>query len=111
MTAAAPGEALGRRLSRAPAPPALRVGNVGKAFWTRNQPVDLLRAVDFEVAPGELVCLFGPRGAGSSMLLSMIAGLESITHGRIWSQGRPVHGVGRDRALLFSETGLFPWLD
>ncbi len=88
--------------------PALRLAGIGKTFWVRDGEVEVLRRITLDVAPGELVCAVAPQGAGISMLLSIIAGLEAPSEGRIWSRARRVRGAGSDRALLFADTGLFP---
>ncbi len=90
--------------------PALHVAGVGKTY-TNHDAVEAIRAIDLDVRAGELVCIIGPRGAGSSTLLAMIAGLEPPTRGRITSAGRRVRARGSDRVLLGKDTGLLPWLD
>jgi len=90
--------------------PALHLAGVGKTY-TNHDAVEAIRAIDLDIRAGELVCVIGPRGAGSSTLLAMIAGLESATRGRITSAGRRVRTHGPDRVLLGKDTGLLPWLD
>jgi len=87
--------------------PSVQLANVGKV----HGGVELLRGVDCDVAPGELVCVIGPPGSGTSMLLAMVAGLEDASSGRILCHGRPVRRTGSDRALLGQNPGLLPWLD
>ena len=65
----------------------------------------------FEVADGELVVLVGPSGSGKSTLLRMVAGLESITAGRLYIGERLVNGVApqdRDIAMVFQSYALYP---
>ncbi|MGH2672524.1 MAG: ABC transporter ATP-binding protein [Actinomycetota bacterium] len=64
----------------------------------------------FDVARGEFVCLIGPSGSGKTSILSVIAGLERSTHGEVLVDGRRVSGPGPERAVLFQEPALFPWL-
>jgi NitT/TauT family transport system ATP-binding protein len=56
------------------------------------------------------VCLIGPTGSGKSSILNVLAGLDRPTSGEALVDGRPVTGPGPDRALLFQEPALFPWL-
>jgi NitT/TauT family transport system ATP-binding protein len=63
-----------------------------------------------DIAPGEFVCLIGPSGCGKTSLLNMIAGLDRPDEGAVLMDGRPVEGPGPDRAVLFQEPSLFPWL-
>src|SRR5437016_3815920 len=66
--------------------------------------------VSFEVANGEFVCLLGPSGCGKTSILNILAGLEFPTTGQALVDGRPITGPGPDRAVLFQEPALFPWL-
>jgi NitT/TauT family transport system ATP-binding protein len=90
---------------------ALHVANVSKTFSSKGRTVEALRPVDLKVAAGEFVCFLGPSGCGKSTLLSIIAGLQEATTGKVWANGKDVHGPGTDRILLFQEAALFPWLD
>jgi len=65
----------------------------------------------FEVGDGELLVLVGPSGCGKSTTLRMIAGLESLTHGRLWIGERVVNDVApkdRDIAMVFQNYALYP---
>jgi NitT/TauT family transport system ATP-binding protein len=91
--------------------PKLSLRGVSKDF--RNARGDLVHAVtdvSFDIAAGEFVCLIGPSGCGKSTLLNMMAGLDSPTSGEILLDGHPVAGSGPDRAMLFQEPALFPWM-
>ena len=89
----------------------LRIEGVSKSFMGRSGIVQALRPINLEVEAGEFVCLLGPSGCGKSTLLSLIAGLEPVTGGTIWANGKRVEGPGTDQVLLFQEAALFPWLD
>jgi NitT/TauT family transport system ATP-binding protein len=66
--------------------------------------------VSFEVAVGEFVCLLGPSGCGKTSILNVLAGLDRPSAGQALVDGRPIDGPGPDRAVLFQEPALFPWL-
>jgi NitT/TauT family transport system ATP-binding protein len=66
--------------------------------------------VSFDVAHGEFVCLIGPTGSGKTAILNVLAGLERPTSGLALIDGRPIDAPGPDRAVLFQEPALFPWL-
>jgi NitT/TauT family transport system ATP-binding protein len=66
--------------------------------------------VTFDVAPGEFVCLIGPSGCGKTSILEVLAGLEAPASGSALLDGRPIDGPGPERAVLFQEPALFPWL-
>ena len=70
-----------------------------------------VHGVDLDVADGELVVLVGPSGCGKSTTLRMIAGLESITAGRLYIGDRLVNDVppkDRDIAMVFQNYALYP---
>jgi NitT/TauT family transport system ATP-binding protein len=75
-----------------------------------GEPITAFEGVSFDVDRGEFACLIGPSGCGKSSTLSVLAGLERPTTGTVTVDGRPVAGPGPDRALLFQEPALFPWL-
>jgi len=72
--------------------------------------VAVLEHVSLAVAPGEAVCLVGPSGGGKSTILNLLAGLLAPTSGRVLWEGTRVEGPGRDRAVVFQDAALFPWL-
>jgi multiple sugar transport system ATP-binding protein len=83
------------------------VQDVRKAYGQ----VEVIHGVDINIADGEFVVLVGPSGCGKSTLLRMIAGLESITGGRISIGDRVVNNVppsDRDIAMVFQSYALYP---
>ncbi|HSN16203.1 MAG TPA: ABC transporter ATP-binding protein [Anaeromyxobacteraceae bacterium] len=89
---------------------AIRIRGVRKVFRTGGQEVVALDGIDLDVAPGEFVCLLGPSGCGKSTLLNAIAGFAPPTAGSIVADGRPVVAPGPERAMVFQEYALFPWM-
>ena len=92
--------------------PKLRLRDVNKDYRgsRKGDRVSAVRDVSFDVAPGEFVCLVGPSGCGKSTLLNMMAGLDKPDSGEILIDGHPVGRAGPDRAVLFQEPALFPWM-
>jgi NitT/TauT family transport system ATP-binding protein len=95
---------------RPPAVAALRAERVRKVFATGGREVVALDGIDLDVAPGEFVCLLGPSGCGKSTLLNAMAGFSPPTSGRILAGGREITAPGPDRAMVFQEYALFPWM-
>jgi NitT/TauT family transport system ATP-binding protein len=92
-------------------PSKLSMRAVGKSY--RSAAGDVVRALDdvtIDVGAGEFVCLIGPSGCGKSAILNLLAGLETPDEGEVLIDGRPIEGPGTDRALLFQEPALFPWM-
>jgi NitT/TauT family transport system ATP-binding protein len=96
--------------SVAGAAPAIEVRGVRKVFSGSEGEVLALDGIDLDVEPGELVCLLGPSGCGKSTLLNAIAGFSPPTSGTIVANGRAVTAPGPDRAMVFQEYALFPWM-
>ncbi len=75
--------------------------------------VQAVRGISFEVKNGEFVALLGPSGCGKSSTMRMIAGLEEVTSGTIYFDGKPMNNVRpRDRnvAMAFETYALYPTL-
>jgi NitT/TauT family transport system ATP-binding protein len=84
---------------------------VGKVFRSPNgDEIVALRDIDLDVAAGEFVCLLGPSGCGKSTLLNAVAGFSLPSSGRLMANGREVTEPGPDRAMVFQEYALFPWM-
>jgi NitT/TauT family transport system ATP-binding protein len=91
--------------------PKLSFRGVGKTYRNaRGEPVEAIRDVTFDVAPGEFVCIVGPSGCGKTTVLNILAGLVKPSTGDALMDGHPVPPPGPDRAVLFQDPALFPWL-
>ena len=88
----------------------LTVENVNKKYVSHGSVTSALVDINLEIEEGEFVCLLGPSGCGKSTLLKIIAGLIPATSGRIAINGRPVNAPGPERAVVFQDYALFPWM-
>jgi nitrate/nitrite transport system ATP-binding protein len=88
----------------------VRFEDVGMTFDTRRGDFVALQHVNLNLAEGEFVSLIGHSGCGKSTLLNLLAGLLKQTSGTILSAGKHVNGAGPDRAVVFQNHSLLPWL-
>jgi NitT/TauT family transport system ATP-binding protein len=88
----------------------LRVENLSKTFVSAKRATLALDNINLVTHRREFLCVVGPSGCGKSTLARIIAGLEEHTSGTILLDGKPVHGPGRDRGMVFQGYTLFPWL-
>lgn len=90
--------------------PLFEVNNVGKTFYSDWGHVEALRSISFSCVKGEFISIVGPSGCGKTTLLRIIAGLELLSEGEILIEQNPIKGPGHDRAVVFQDPRLFPWL-
>ncbi|MBN9473827.1 MAG: nitrate ABC transporter ATP-binding protein [Bordetella sp. SCN 67-23] len=88
----------------------LSIENVGQVFKTRKGSFVALRDIDLTVAKGEFISLIGHSGCGKSTLLNLVAGLTRPTSGALICAGREIDGPGPERAVVFQNHSLLPWL-
>jgi NitT/TauT family transport system ATP-binding protein len=89
----------------------IEIRGVTKVFdAAESGTVVALDGIDLDVEKGEFVCLLGPSGCGKSTLLNAVAGFSLQTAGTIRANGVDVSGPGPDRAMVFQEYALFPWM-
>jgi nitrate/nitrite transport system ATP-binding protein len=75
-----------------------------------NSPVPVLNDIHLRIAKGEYVAVIGHSGCGKSTLLNVIAGLLPASGGGVMLEGREVTEPGPDRAVVFQNHSLLPWL-
>ncbi len=88
----------------------IEIQGVEQTFKTKKDPFCALQNVNLTVAKGEFVALIGHSGCGKSTLLNLIAGLTVPTQGSLICANREIAGPGPDRAVVFQNHSLLPWL-
>jgi NitT/TauT family transport system ATP-binding protein len=88
----------------------LEIENVSKIFHSNGNPRVVLDRVSFGIGEGQFVTLLGPSGCGKTTLLSIIAGFQKANEGQVRLDGIPVSRPGPDRAFVFQDYALFPWM-
>jgi len=89
----------------------IQVENVSKTFQTSDEDkIAALEDISLDIRHGEFVTVVGPSGCGKSTLIKLIAGLVSLSAGRITCQGEEVRGLNTKVGYVPQESKLFPWL-
>ncbi|ALT68558.1 ABC transporter ATP-binding protein [Methanobrevibacter millerae] len=88
----------------------IEIKNINKSFDGRGKNLSVLEDINLTIDDGEFVCLLGPSGCGKTTLLRLIAGLDNPTSGEVVANGEVVEKPSGDRAVIFQQYSLFPWL-
>lgn len=90
--------------------PIIKIQNLALTYETEKASYEALKDINLEINKGEFVCLIGPSGCGKSTLLSVLEGLNEATQGKVLIHDKEVHGAGPERAVVFQNYSLFPWM-
>jgi len=88
----------------------LSLENLGITFNTDNGPLNVLDDVSMKIDKGEFISLIGHSGCGKSTVLNIVSGLLNATKGGVLLENREVDEPGPDRAVVFQNHSLLPWL-
>ncbi|MEM1060923.1 MAG: ABC transporter ATP-binding protein [Planctomycetota bacterium] len=93
-------------------PAMIEVDGLAKSFPAtgRGDDVVVFSELNFKVQKGEFVCLIGHSGCGKSTLLNILAGLDKPSDGSVCVAGKEIDGPGLDRAVVFQNHVLMPWM-
>ena len=88
----------------------IEIQKVEQTFKTKKGAFCALQNINLTVSKGEFVALIGHSGCGKSTLLNLIAGLTTPTQGSLLCANREIAGPGPERAVVFQNHSLLPWL-
>lgn len=88
----------------------LNISKVSIEFPTPKGPFKALDNINLQIQEGEFVSLIGHSGCGKSTVLNIVAGLYQATEGGVILEGKEVNEPGPERAVVFQNHSLLPWL-
>lgn len=90
--------------------PFLAIESVDKAFTRNGATSVVLKDATLSIQRGEFISIIGHSGCGKSTLLNLVAGLTQVSRGAILLEDLEVNAPGPDRAVVFQNHSLLPWL-
>jgi nitrate/nitrite transport system ATP-binding protein len=88
----------------------LKLDHIAKHFDRSGSRSEVLRDINLTIGKGEFVSIIGHSGCGKSTLLNLIAGLIRVSTGAVLLENREVNAPGPERAVVFQNHSLLPWL-
>ena len=86
------------------------IRHLSKSYMIGGRPLPVLDNINLKIRSGESLAIVGASGSGKTTLLRILAGLEDADGGEVLIDGKAVSGVGAERAVIFQEPRLLPWL-
>src|SRR3954465_3516853 len=88
----------------------LKIDHLSKTFTRGSQETEILHEITLAIEKGDFVSIIGHSGCGKTTLLNIVAGLVPVTRGAVLLENREVNDPGPDRAVVFQNHSLLPWL-
>ncbi|MBZ9792982.1 ABC transporter ATP-binding protein [Rhizobium sp. 3T7] len=88
----------------------LKLDHIDKHFDRGGVRAEVLKDINLTISEGEFVSIIGHSGCGKSTLLNLIAGLTPVSAGAVLLENREVNEPGPERAVVFQNHSLLPWL-
>ena len=88
----------------------LKLDHIDKTFTRGSATTEVLKDINLTIEKGQYVSIIGHSGCGKSTLLNIVAGLTNATQGGVLLENREVNSPGPDRAVVFQNHSLLPWL-
>jgi NitT/TauT family transport system ATP-binding protein/sulfonate transport system ATP-binding protein len=86
------------------------IRHLSKNYTLNGRPLPVIADLNLQIRSGESLAIVGASGSGKTTLLRILAGLENADDGEVLIDGKAVSGVGAERAVIFQEPRLLPWL-
>jgi nitrate/nitrite transport system ATP-binding protein len=90
--------------------PYLKLDHIDKTFTRGASTTVVLKDITLAIEKSEFVSIIGHSGCGKTTLLNIVAGLVPVTTGGVLLESREVNDPGPDRAVVFQNHSLLPWL-
>ena len=81
--------------------PFISFKNVKKTYKVGDVSIEALRDVSFEVQQGEICIIVGASGAGKTTLLNILGGMDALSSGEVWLDGKNIAGSTFSKAVRF----------
>lgn len=88
----------------------LKLDHIDKYFDKSGSRAEVLKGINLTIDKGEFVSVIGHSGCGKSTMLNLIAGLTKVSSGAVLLENREVNEPGPERAVVFQNHSLLPWL-
>jgi len=93
-----------------PLTPVIELRDAARGFGAGAARSEVLSGLNLDLHEGEFLAIVGFSGSGKTTLINLLAGLLAPDHGTLKLDGRPMPEAGPDRALVFQNYSLLPWL-
>lgn len=90
--------------------PIIEIKNLTMTYENEETSYTALKNINLTINEGEFICIVGSSGCGKSTLLGVLEGLNKYAEGEVLINGVPVTGPGTERAVVFQNYSLFPWM-
>ncbi|MBA4776422.1 MAG: ABC transporter ATP-binding protein [Rhizobiales bacterium] len=88
----------------------LKLDHIDKYFDKGGARAEVLKGINLTIGRGEFISVIGHSGCGKSTMLNLIAGLTKVSAGAVLLENREVNEPGPERAVVFQNHSLLPWL-
>ena len=88
----------------------IEIKDLNVNFDSEDKSIRALENINLTVEKNEFICVMGTSGCGKTTLLNVIAGFIKPSKGKILLKGKTIDNPGPDRAVVFQDDAVFPWM-